>query len=116
MLITAEELYGHYPGGRYDDRPSIKFSFWGHGKSYVDFATPTILVGDRSLTSLLLMSLRIPGSGNLVTNSTWNDFSDLAQQKDLPHILKVVSWKKLYGKEYADMLSLLGYQDLQKLW
>ena len=38
------------------------------------FLTPTLLAGDRSLTSLVGHELAHSWSGNLVTNSTWNDF------------------------------------------
>ena len=38
------------------------------------FATPTILAGDRSLTSLIAHELANSWSGNLVTNATWDDF------------------------------------------
>ncbi|MBK7340468.1 MAG: M1 family metallopeptidase [Saprospiraceae bacterium] len=112
MLITAEELYGHYPWGRYDVivLPS-SFPFGGMENPMLTFATPTILVGDRSLTSLLAHELAHSWSGNLVTNSTWNDFW---LNEGFTTYFESRIMEQLYGKEYADMLSLLGYQDLQK--
>ncbi len=53
MLEAAEKLYGKYAWGRYDLivlPPS--FPFGGMENPRLTFATPTILAGDRSLTSL----------------------------------------------------------------
>jgi leukotriene-A4 hydrolase len=75
------------------------------------FATPTILAGDRSLTSLVAHELAHSWSGNLVTNSTWNDFW-LNEGFTVYFERRIM--ESLYGESYADMLSVLGYQDLME--
>ena len=75
MIAAAEELYGPYQWDRYDVLvlpPS--FPFGGMENPRLTFATPTILAGDRSLTSLIAHELAHSWSVNLVTNATWNDF------------------------------------------
>jgi aminopeptidase N len=75
MIAGAEELYGKYRWDQYDVivlPPS--FPFGGMENPRLTFATPTILAGDRSLTSLIAHELAHSWSGNLVTNATWNDF------------------------------------------
>ena len=75
MIAAAEELYGKYRWDQYDVivlPPS--FPFGGMENPRLTFATPTILAGDRSLTSLIAHELAHSWSGNLVTNATWNDF------------------------------------------
>ena len=63
------------------------------------FLTPTVIAGDRSLTSLLAHELAHSWSGNLVTNSSWKDmwlnegFTTYVQGR----IVEAV-----YGKELAD--------------
>lgn len=111
MLVAAEELYGPYQWGRYDLivlPPS--FPFGGMENPCLTFATPTIIAGDRSLTSLVAHELAHSWSGNLVTNATWNDFW-LNEGFTVYFERRIM--EKLYGKSYADMLAILGYQDLQ---
>jgi leukotriene A-4 hydrolase/aminopeptidase len=111
MLVTAEKLYGTYPWGRYDLLvlpPS--FPFGGMENPCLTFATPTIITGDRSLTSLIAHELAHSWSGNLVTNATWNDFW-LNEGFTVYFERRIM--EELYGSEYADMLKVLGYQDLQ---
>ena len=75
MMEAAEELGGPYRWGRYDILvlpPS--FPFGGMENPRLTFATPTVLAGDRSLTSLVAHELAHSWSGNLVTNATWRDF------------------------------------------
>jgi leukotriene-A4 hydrolase len=111
MLLAAEELYGPYKWGRYDLivlPPS--FPFGGMENPCLTFATPTIIAGDRSLTALVAHELAHSWSGNLVTNATWNDFW-LNEGFTVYFERRIM--EKLYGKGYADMLAILGYQDLQ---
>jgi leukotriene-A4 hydrolase len=112
MLQTAASLYGPYQWGRYDVivlPPS--FPFGGMENPRLTFATPTIIAGDRSLTSLIAHELAHSWSGNLVTNSTWDDFW-LNEGFTVYFERRIM--EALYGKEYSDMLEVLGYQDLQK--
>src|SRR6185295_20192533 len=111
MIDAAERLYGPYRWGRYDLLvlpPS--FPYGGMENPRLTFATPTILARDRSLVSLVAHELAHSWSGNLVTNSNWNDFW---LNEGFTTYIENRLMDALYGKEYADMLWELGYQDLQ---
>lgn len=111
MLDAAEELYGKYQWERYDVivlPPS--FPFGGMENPRLTFATPTILAGDRSLTSLVAHELAHSWSGNLVTNATWDDFW---MNEGFTVYFEKRIMEALYGEDYVDMLSVLGFQDLQ---
>ena len=112
MLEKAEELYGPYRWGRYDVLvlpPS--FPFGGMENPRLTFATPTILAGDKSLTSLIAHELAHSWSGNLVTNANWNDFW-LNEGFTVYFEWRIM--EALYGESYADMIRQLGYQDLEE--
>jgi len=112
MLGTAEKLYGPYQWERYDVLvlpPS--FPFGGMENPRLTFATPTIIAGDRSLTSLVAHELAHSWSGNLVTNANWNDFW---MNEGFTVYFEKRIMEELYGREYAEMLNLLGKQDLEK--
>jgi len=112
MLVAAEKLYGTYAWERYDLivlPPS--FPFGGMENPRLTFATPTILAGDRSLTSLVAHELAHSWSGNLVTNATWNDFW-LNEGFTVYFERRIM--EEVYGREYSEMLALLGFQDLRK--
>ena len=111
MLEAAENLYGKYLWDRYDLLllpPS--FPFGGMENPRLTFVTPTIITGDRSLTSLVAHELAHSWSGNLVTNATWNDFW-LNEGFTVYFERRIM--EALHGKDYADMLKVLGYQDLK---
>jgi leukotriene-A4 hydrolase len=110
MLVAAEKIYGKYRWDRYDLLvlpPS--FPFGGMENPRLTFVTPTVLAKDRSLTSLIAHELAHSWSGNLVTNATWNDFW-LNEGFTVYFERRIM--EELYGKPYADMLAVLGYQDL----
>jgi len=110
MLTIAEKLYGEYRWGRYDLivlPPS--FPFGGMENPRITFATPTILAGDRSLTSLVAHELAHSWSGNLVTNGTWNDFW---LNEGFTVYFETRIMEALKGKEYAEMLAALNRQSL----
>ena len=74
MVNAAEKLFGPYRWGRFDVivlPPS--FPFGGMENPNLTFLTPTVLAGDRSLTSLLAHELGHSWSGNLVTNASWDE-------------------------------------------
>lgn len=112
MLVAAEKIYGKYRWDRYDLLvlpPS--FPFGGMENPRLTFVTPTVLAKDRSLTSLIAHELAHSWSGNLVTNGTWNDFW-LNEGFTVYFERRIM--EELYGKDYADMLNVLGYQDLKE--
>jgi aminopeptidase N len=110
MVIAAESLYGTYAWDQFDVvvlPPS--FPFGGMENPRLTFATPTVIAGDRSLTSLVAHELAHSWSGNLVTNATWNDFW-LNEGFTVYFEMRIM--EALYGKEYANMLASIGRQDL----
>ena len=110
MVDAAEKLYGNYDWDRYDVivlPPS--FPFGGMENPRLTFATPTIIAGDRSLVALIAHELAHSWSGNLVTNATWNDFW-LNEGFTVYFERRIM--ESLYGRDYSEMLALLGYQDL----
>ena len=111
MVQAAEELYGPYAWDVYDLivlPPS--FPFGGMENPRLTFATPTILAGDRSLTSLVAHELAHSWSGNLVTNATWDDFW---LNEGFTVYFEQRIMESVYGRDYSEMLALLSYQDLQ---
>ena len=74
------------------------------------FLTPTVVVGDRSLVSLIAHELAHSWSGNLVTNATWNDFW---VNEGFTVYFEMRIMEQLYGQDFADMLEALSYDDLQ---
>jgi leukotriene-A4 hydrolase len=110
MLESAEKLYGKYAWEQYDVLVlPASFPFGGMENPRLTFATPTILAGDKSLTSLVAHELAHSWSGNLVTNATWNDFW-LNEGFTVYFERRIM--EDIYGKDYADMLAVLGRQDL----
>jgi leukotriene-A4 hydrolase len=112
MIAPAEALYGPYRWGRYDLLvlpPS--FPFGGMENPRLTFATPTVIVGDKSLVSLVAHELAHSWSGNLTTNATWRDFwlNEGFTVYVERRILEVV-----YGRRRADMERMIGLSDLEK--
>ena len=110
MIVAAEALYGPYEWGRYDILvmpPS--FPFGGMENPKLTFATPTIIAGDRSLVSLIAHELAHSWSGNLVTNATWDDFW---LNEGFTVYFENRIMEAIYGKERADMLMSIEYQEL----
>ncbi len=111
MLVAAEELYGPYAWGRFDLivlPPS--FPFGGMENPRLTFATPTVIAGDRSLTTLVAHELAHSWSGNVVTNANWNDFW-LNEGFTVYFERRIM--EALYGESYSEMLAILGFYDLR---
>lgn len=110
MVSAAENLYGDYVWEQFDVivlPPS--FPFGGMENPRLTFATPTVIAGDKSLTALVAHELAHSWSGNLVTNSTWNDFWI---NEGFTVFFEMRIMEAVYGKERADMLALISRQDL----
>ncbi len=112
MVTAAENLYGKYAWQQFDVvvlPPS--FPFGGMENPRLTFATPTVIAGDRSLTSLIAHELAHSWSGNLVTNATWDDFW-LNEGFTVYFEMRIM--EALYGKDHANMLAAIGRQDLEE--
>ncbi|CAF1304790.1 unnamed protein product [Adineta ricciae] len=75
VLSAAEQLLGEYQWKRYDFLvlpPS--FPYTGMENPCMNFISPATLVGDRSLTSVIVHELTHSWTGNLVTNENWEHF------------------------------------------
>lgn len=110
MVDAAEKLYGPYVWGRYDllILPPA-FPFGGMENPCLTFATPTIIAGDKSLVSLVAHELAHSWSGNLVTNSTWDDFW---LNEGFTVYFEQRIMEAVYGRERSEMLAQLSRQDL----
>ncbi|EIL88927.1 aminopeptidase N [Rhodanobacter sp. 115] len=100
MIATAEKLYGPYRWGRYDILvlpPS--FPYGGMENPNMTFATPTVLVGDKSLVSLVAHELAHSWSGNLVTAASWRD---IWLNEGITTYVQGRITEALYGKRQAD--------------
>jgi leukotriene-A4 hydrolase len=112
MIATTEKLYGPYRWDRYDILvlpPS--FPFGGMENPRLTFATPTVIVGDKSLVSLVAHELAHSWSGNLVTNAAWKHmwlnegFTTYVENR----IVEAV-----YGKAQADEEFILAADELRR--
>lgn len=113
MLNAAEKMYGTYNWGRYDLLvlpPS--FPFGGMENPCITFATPTIIAGDKSLTTLVAHELAHSWSGNLVTNATWND---LWLNEGFTVYFERRIMEEVYGTDFTEMLNMLTYNNLKTL-
>jgi len=110
MIETAEALYGPYRWGRYDILvlpPS--FPYGGMENPRLTFATPTVIVGDKSLVSLVAHELAHSWSGNLVTFSS---AKDAWLNEGVTSYVENRIIEALYGKDQADMESVIARNEL----
>lgn len=112
MIEVSESLYGPYRWGRYDILvlpPS--FPFGGMENPRLTFATPTVIVGDKSLVSLIAHELAHSWSGNLVTNASWND---LWLNEGFTSYVENRIIEALYGEEAAAMERVIAQSGLAR--
>ena len=111
MVRASEKLYGKYLWDQYDLIVlPYSFPFGGMENPRLTFLNPTVIAGDRSLVSVVAHELAHSWSGNLVTNSSWNDFW---LNEGFTVYFENRIMEELYGKEIADMLMLTEYHELQ---
>ena len=112
LIATAESLYGPYAWGRYDLLvlpPS--FPFGGMENPNMTFATPTLLVGDKSLVSVISHELAHSWSGNLVTSAAWRD---IWLNEGFTTYVQGRITEAVYGKTLADEEALISARGLEK--
>ncbi|MBU2426728.1 MAG: M1 family metallopeptidase, partial [Gammaproteobacteria bacterium] len=112
MIDVASKLYGEYPWGRYDllILPA-SFPFGGMENPRLSFITPTVITGDKSLVSLIAHELAHSWSGNLVTNSNWDD---LWLNEGFTSFFENRLMAEVYGPARAAMEYSLGVKELQR--
>ncbi|NCT71028.1 MAG: M1 family metallopeptidase [Xanthomonadaceae bacterium] len=112
MIAATEQLYGPYRWDRYDMLvlpPS--FPYGGMENPRLSFITPTVIVGDKTLVSLIAHELAHSWSGNLVTFSSakhgWlnEGFTSYVENRIV---------EALYGKETASMEYAIARNALKK--
>ncbi len=112
MIDAAEGLYGPYRWGRYDLLvlpPS--FPYGGMENPRLTFATPTVIVGDKSLVSLVAHELAHSWSGNLVTFAT--DKDSWLNEGTTTYVQSRIT-EALYGKDMADMEEVIDRDELKQ--
>ena len=112
MIDAAESLYGPYRWGRYDILvlpPS--FPYGGMENPTMTFATPTVIVGDKSLVSLVAHELAHSWSGNLVTFATSRD---AWLNEGITTYVQGRITEALYGKDVADMEEVIDRDELKQ--
>jgi aminopeptidase N len=112
MIQAGEKLFGPYRWFRYDILvlpPS--FPVGGMENPRLSFITPTVIVGDKSLVSVIAHELGHSWSGNLVTNSTWRD---LWLNEGLSDYLESRIMEAVYGEQRASMEAVLGLKRLRE--
>jgi leukotriene-A4 hydrolase len=112
MIDAAEALYGPYRWGRYDLLilpPS--FPYGGMENPRLSFITPTVIAGDRSLVALIAHELAHSWSGNLVTNSNWDEFW---LNEGFTSYVENRIVEALYGQARADMEFVLDTRNLRR--
>ncbi len=111
MILAAEKLYGKYEWEQYDVIVlPYSFPFGGMENPRLTFANPTLIAGDRSLVTVIAHELAHSWSGNLVTNATWDDFW---LNEGFTVYFENRIMESLYGKEVADILALIEFQELE---
>ena len=111
MIEAAEKIYGKYRWEQYDIVIlPYSFPFGGMENPRLTFANPTLITGDRSLVSVIAHELAHSWSGNLVTNTTWDDFW---LNEGFTVYFENRIMEEIYGKETADMLSIIEFQELE---
>jgi leukotriene-A4 hydrolase len=106
MIQTTEQLYGPYRWERYDLLilpPS--FPFGGMENPRLSFITPTVIVGDKSLVSLIAHELAHSWSGNLVTNAS---AKDMWLNEGFTSYVENRIVESMYGKERSDMEDVIS--------
>jgi leukotriene-A4 hydrolase len=111
MIQANEKMFGPYRWSRYDVLvmpPS--FPERGMENPRLSFITPTVVVGDKSLVSVIAHELAHSWAGNLVGNATWRDlwlnegFTDYMESRIMTAV---------YGEQRSSMEAVLGLKSLR---
>jgi aminopeptidase N len=111
MIQANEKMFGPYRWSRYDILvmpPS--FPEGGMENPRLSFITPTVVVGDKSLVSVIAHELAHSWAGNLVGNATWRDFW---LNEGFTDYMESRIMTAVYGEPRASMEAVLGVKSLR---
>ncbi|KAK1169031.1 leukotriene A-4 hydrolase-like [Acipenser oxyrinchus oxyrinchus] len=111
MLKTAEQLAGPYVWGQYDLLvlpPS--FPYGGMENPCLTFATPTLLAGDRSLSSVIAHEIAHSWTGNLVTTKTWEHF--WLNEGHTVYLERMIAGR-MFNEPFRQFKAMGGWKELQ---
>src|SRR5882724_11112142 len=111
MIQANEKMFGPYRWSRYDVLvmpPS--FPEGGMENPRLSFITPTVVVGDKSLVSVIAHELAHSWAGNLAGNATWRDFW---LNEGLTDYLESRIMTAVYGEQRSAMEAVLGLTSLR---
>jgi leukotriene-A4 hydrolase len=111
MIQANEKMFGPYRWSRYDILvmpPS--FPEGGMENPRLSFITPTVIVGDKSLVSVIAHELAHSWAGNLVGNATWRDFW---LNEGFTDYMTSRIMTAVYGEQRTAMEEVLGLKTLR---
>ena len=111
MIQANEKMFGPYRWSRYDVLvmpPS--FPEGGMENPRLSFITPTVVVGDKSLVSVIAYELAHSWAGNLVGNATWRD---LWLNEGFTDYMEGRIMSAVYGEQRSSMEAVLGLKSLR---
>jgi aminopeptidase N len=110
MLEAGERMVGPYRWDRYDLLIMPRaFAYGGMENPRLSFISPSTVAGDRSLVAVIVHEMSHSWSGNLVTNSTWDDFW---LNEGFTSYLERRLVEVLYGERRASMEDAIAYEEL----
>jgi len=111
-IKTAEEILTPYEWGRYDllMLPG-SFPYGGMENPCLTFITPTLLAGDKSLTSVVAHEIAHSWMGNLVGCASWEHFW---LNEGFTVFIERKILGRLFGKQVADLHAISGNHDLRE--
>jgi len=111
FIQIAEKICGPYVWGNYDMvcLPPA-FPYGGMENPQLTFLTPTLLAGDRSLAGVVAHEITHSWSGNLVTNSSWNEFW---LNEGFTVFIEGKILRDMYGPEMEAIFKVLGRKALK---
>ncbi|HTB91034.1 MAG TPA: M1 family metallopeptidase [Steroidobacteraceae bacterium] len=111
MIQANEKMFGPYRWSRYDILVMpASFPEGGMENPRLSFITPTVIVGDKSLVSVIAHELAHSWAGNLVGNATWRDFW---LNEGFTDYMESRIMAAVYGEPRASMEAVLGFKSLQ---
>jgi aminopeptidase N len=111
MIQANEKMFGPYRWSRYDVLVMpTSFPEGGMENPRLSFITPTVVVGDKSLVSVIAHELAHSWAGNLVGNATWRD---LWLNEGFTDYMEGRIMSAVYGEQRSSMEAVLGLKSLR---